>query len=162
MNPLQQIERHILKQAQEWARVTLEQHLQKQAEQVAMVCPKSGERLFNTRWRKMTLRTVSGTVRLRVKTGYSQRQRRWLNPIRQGWDLQPYQQVSPELQARVGETATLVPTYEGAVQAARCWGCQVSDDLIHRHVQDLGRKAAALMLPINGRPPRKRSFRWSS
>ncbi len=154
MNPLQQIERHILKQAQEWARVTLEQHLQKQAEQVAMVCPKSGERLFNTRWRKMTLRTVSGTVRLRVKTGYSQRQRRWLNPIRQGWDLQPYQQVSPELQARVGETATLVPTYEGAVQAARCWGCQVSDDLIHRHVQDLGRKAAALMLPLD-RPPAK-------
>lgn len=72
MNPLQQIERDLLQQAQEWARLTLEQQLQKQAEQVAMVCPKSGERLSNTRWRKMTLRTVSGTVRLRVKIGYSQ------------------------------------------------------------------------------------------
>ena len=97
-----------------------------------MVSPKNGERLSNTRWRKMKLRTVSGAVHLRVKVGYSQGQRRWLNPIRQGWALAPYQQVSPELQARVCQTATLVPTYEGAVQAARCWGCAVSDDLIHR------------------------------
>jgi hypothetical protein len=148
MNPLQQMERDVLQQSQEWARATLEEQLQKQADQVAMVSPKNGERLSNTRWRKMKLRTVSGMVRLRVKIGYSQAQRRRLNPIRQSWTLAPYQQVSPELQARVCQTATLVPTYEGAVEAARCWGCVVSDDLIHRHVQDLGRKAAGLVLPL--------------
>ena len=110
MNPLQQMEREVHQQSQEWARATLEQQLQKQADQVAMVSPKSGERLSNTRWRKMKLRTVSGMVHLRVKIGHSQQQRRWLNPIRRSWVLAPYQQVSPELQARVGQTATLVPT----------------------------------------------------
>jgi hypothetical protein len=125
---------------------------------VAMVSPKTGERLSNTRWRKMKLRTVSGMVHLRVKIGYSQGQRRWLNPIRQRWALAPYQQVSPELQARVCQTATLVPTYEGAVQAARCWGCAVSDDLIHRHVQDLGRKAAGLVLPLDKPLAREAEF----
>jgi hypothetical protein len=148
MNPLQQMEREVLQQSQEWARATLEQQLQKQADQVAMVSPKSGERLSNTRWRKMKLRTVSGMVHLRVKIGHSQQQRRWLNPIRLSWVLAPYQQVSPELQARVCQTATLVPTYQGAVEVAQCWGCAVSDDLIHRHVQDLGRKAAGLVLPL--------------
>jgi len=48
----------------------------------------------------MKLRTVSGRVRLRVKIGYSQQRRRWLNPIRQIWQMAPSQQVSPELQAR--------------------------------------------------------------
>lgn len=158
MNPLQQIERDVLQQAQAWARATLEEQLQKQADQVVMVSPKNGERLSNTRRRKMTLRTVSGVVRLRVKIGYSQTQRRRVNPIRQSWALAPYQQVSPELQARVCQTATLVPTYEGAVQAARCWGCEVSDDLIHRHVQDLGRKAAGLVLPLEKPPAQEAAF----
>jgi hypothetical protein len=120
MNPLQQIERDVLQQAQAWARATLEEQLQKQADQVGMVCPKSGERLSNTRRHKMKLRTVSGVVGLRVKIGCSQPQRRWVNPLRQSWALAPCQQVGPELQARVCQMATLVPTYEGAVQAARC------------------------------------------
>jgi hypothetical protein len=61
---------------------TLKEQLQRQADQVAMVSPKTGERLCNTRWRKMKLRTVSGRIDLRVKIGYSQEQRRWLNPIK--------------------------------------------------------------------------------
>lgn len=147
MNPLQQVEREVLEQAQVWARAKLKEELQRQADQVAMVGSKSGEILSNTRWRKMKLRTVVGCISLRVKIGYSQLSRRWLNPIRQSWAMKPYQQVSPELQARVCQTATLVPTYEGAVAAAHCWGCEVSDDLIHRHVQELGRKALGLVFP---------------
>src|ERR1039458_2692145 len=119
MNPLQQIEREVLQQSQEWARATLEEQLQKQADQVAMVSPKNGERLSNTRWRKMKLRTVSGMVHFGRKNGNSKQQRRWLNPIRLSWALAPYQQVSPELQARVCQTATLVPTYQGAVEVAQ-------------------------------------------
>lgn len=149
MNPLQEIERTVLKRAQEWALSKLKEELQSQAEQVKMVCPQTGECLSNTRWRKMKLRTVNGAVDLRVKVGYSQKKRRWLNPIRLQWSLQPYQQVSPELQARICQTATIVPTYEGAVDVAACWGCAVSDDLVHRHVQDLGRKAAGLVLPLD-------------
>ena len=158
MNPLQQIEQDVLQQSQAWARTQLEEQLQRQADQVAMVNPQTGERLSNTRRRKMKLRTVSGRVHLRVKIGYSQARRRWLNPIRQIWQMAPYQQVSPELQARVCQTATLVPTYEGAVATARCWGCTVSDDLIHRHVQDQGRKAAGLVLPLEKPPAREAEF----
>src|SRR5208283_3644985 len=158
MNPLQQTERDVLQQSEAWARTQLEEQLQRQADQVAMANPQTGERLSNIRRRKMNLRTVSGRVHLRVKIGYSQQRRRWLNPIRQIWQMAPYQQVSPELQARVCQTATLVPTYEGAVATARCWGCTVSDDLIHRHVQDQGRKAAGLVLPLEKPPAREAAF----
>ena len=64
----------------------------------------------------MSLRTVAGIVRLRVPIGYSQPKRGWVNPLRETWGLKAYQQVSPELQARVCQTATLVPSYE------RCCG----------------------------------------
>lgn len=158
MNPLQQIERTVLQEAQAWALAKLKEELQSQADQVDMVCLKTGERLSNTRWRKMKLRMVVGTFGLRVKVGYSQKKRQWINPIRQKWRLKPYQQVSPELEARVCETATLVPTYEGAVAVAACWGCAISDDLIHRHVQDLGRKAAGLVLPLDKPPAQEAEF----
>jgi len=42
MNPLQQTERDVLQQSQAWARTQLEEQLQKQADQVAMVNPQTG------------------------------------------------------------------------------------------------------------------------
>jgi hypothetical protein len=80
MNRLKQIERDVLRLAREWARTELEKQLQEQADQMEMICLKSGERLSNTRYRKMKLRTVSGIVRLRVRIGYSQKKRGWVNP----------------------------------------------------------------------------------
>jgi hypothetical protein len=127
----------------------LEEELQKQADEMEMVCGKSGERLSNTRARKMNLRTVAGVVRLRVRIGYSQKKRGWVNPARQVWGLAPYQQVSPELQCRVCRTATIASSYESAVELAACWDCDLSDDLIHRHVQQAGARAGQLgRLPI--------------
>lgn len=149
MNPLKQTEQEVLRQSREWAQVQLERRLQAQADQVERVCPKSGEPLTNTRYRPLTLRTVAGPVRLRVRIGYSQGQRCWVNPVREAWGLAPYQQVSPELQARVCQTATLATSYESAVELARCWDCELSDDLIHRHVQQVGAKASSLEpLPV--------------
>jgi len=143
MNPLKETEQEVLRQAREWGRVELERRLQAQADQVAMVCPQSGHPLTNTRYRPLTLRTVSGSVRLRVPIGYSAQERRWVHPVREFWGLAPFQQVSPELQARVCQTATLTASYEAAVEAARCWDCEISDDLIHRHVQQVGARARA-------------------
>ncbi len=144
MSALVQIEREVLRQSREWARAELEKQLQAQADQLEMICPKSGTRLSNTRYRKMILRTVAGTVRMRVRIGYSQAKRRWVNPVREAWGLQAYQQVSPELQARVCQTATMAASYESAVEIARCWDCELSDDLIHRHVQQVGAKVEQL------------------
>jgi hypothetical protein len=144
MNPLKQIERDVLRRSREWARAELERQLQKQADEMEMICLQTGERLSNTRYRKMKLRTVSGLVRLRVRVGYSQKKRRWINPARQRWGLAPYQQVSPELQARVCQTATLATSYQSAVEIAACWDCDLSDDLIHHHVQQTGARASQL------------------
>lgn len=143
MNPLKEIEQEVLRQAREWGRVELERRLQAQADQVALVCPKSGNPLTDTRYRQLRLRTVGGSVCLRVRVGYSASAGRWVHPAREAWGLAPYQQVSPELQARVCQTATLTASYEGAVEAARCWDCEISDDLIHRHVQQVGARAGA-------------------
>ena len=144
MKGLKQIEREVLGQAREWGRVQLEKQLQGLADGVEMLCPKSGTRLSNRRYRSMSLRTVAGIVRLRVPIGYSQPKRGWVNPLREAWGLKAYQQVSPELQARVCQTATLVPSYEGVAELARLWDCEVSDDLVHRHVQEMGAKASRL------------------
>lgn len=143
MSTLVQLEREVLRQSREWARAELEKQMQARADQVEMVCARSGQRLGNTRYRKMSVRTVAGRVRLRVRIGYSQGRCRWVNPLREAWGLEAYQQVSPELQARVCKTATLAPSYESAVELARCWDCHLSDDLIHRHVQQMGTKVGS-------------------
>jgi len=149
MNSLKETEQEVLRRAREWGRGELERRLQAQADQVTMVCPKSGTPLTNTRYRQLRLRTVSGSVRLRVRTGYSAQEGRWVHPVRESWGLAPYQQVSPELQARLCQTATLSTSYKGAVETARCWDCELSDDLIHRHVQQVGARArAAEPLPV--------------
>jgi hypothetical protein len=159
MNQLRQIEREVLRQSREWARAELETQLQRQADEVEMICPQSGERLSNTRYRKLTLKTVAGVVKLRVRIGYSQRKRRWVNRVRHTWGLAPYQQVSPELQARVCQTATLATSYECAAELAACWGCELSDDLIHRHVQQIGDKVKKLgALPVDPVPDREFSL----
>jgi hypothetical protein len=100
VNRLKQIERDVLRQAREWARSELEKQLQKQADEMEMICLKSGERLSNTRYRKMKLRTVPGMVRLRVRIGYSQKKRGWVNPARQTWGLARYQHCRLECARR--------------------------------------------------------------
>src|SRR4030095_11331381 len=71
MSLLIHIETEGLRQAREWARAELEKQMQARADQVEMVCARSGQRLGNTRYRKMSVRTVAGRVRLRVRIGYS-------------------------------------------------------------------------------------------
>lgn len=148
MNPLRKIERDILCQSQEWARTRLEQELQAQADQVEMICPKSGERLSNTRYRKMKMRTVAGTVDLRLPIGYSRATRQWVSPVRRAWGMDAYQRVSPELQARMCQTATIAPSYAAAVELAGCWGCPLDDDLIHRHAGKAGERAVGMPVPM--------------
>ena len=60
------------------------------------------------------------------------------------------QTVSPELQELACFTATKTRSYEDAAVTMKRFGHDVSDDLIHRHVQQSGQACAALVLP---RPP---------
>lgn len=147
MNPLRQIEQEVLAQGREWTRLRLQEQLQAQSDAMPMVCPQSQETLEQTRWRAMQLDTVAGTVKLRVRHGYSPGQGRWICPARETWGLAAYERKSPELQARLAYTATAVGSYAEAEKMARTWGSPVSDGCVFDQVQRLGEKAAQLQLP---------------
>lgn len=147
MNPLHRIEQEVLAQGREWTRLELEKRLQQECDAMAMECPQTGQPLKNTRWRPLTLDSVSGKVTLRVRHGRTDQQKRWIYPARAAWGLEPYERKTPELQARLAYTATAVGSYADAEKLATKWGTPVSDGAVHQQVQKLGKQAQALNLP---------------
>ena len=123
-----------------------------------MVCPGSAEDLEEVRWRDLQLDTVSGTLHLKVRHGYSAQLQGWICPARQFWGLPAYGRMSPELEARIAYTATEVGSYEGAATMAKTWGSPVSDGCIHQHIQRLGSQAQVLKLPSPLRAPEEPEF----
>ena len=146
MNPLRAVEQEMLARGREWTRQQLEQNLQRQCDAMEMVSAQTGEALKNTRRRAMKLDTVVGPVELKVRHGYCP-QRGWICPAREAWDLEPYQRKTPELQARLAYTASVVGSYAEAETMATTWGTPVSDTCIHQQVQGLGQQIQALELP---------------
>jgi len=111
MNALRQREQQVLAEGREWTRQRLEEQLQLDSISMEMICPESGEELEDARWRDLQLETVAGTVRLKVRHGYSAVLACWICPARLAWGLAPYARMSPELEARVLYTATEVGSY---------------------------------------------------
>lgn len=159
MNPLRQVEQEVLARGREWTRSQLEQQLQEIANKLSVVCGESGQPLTKTRWRPLQLDTVAGTVNLRVRHGYSTAQGRWVCPAREHWGLLPYGRKSPELQARLAYTATVVGSFAEAEAMAGTWGAPVSDGCVFHQVKRLGKKAAELKLPMP--TPHKREAAFS-
>lgn len=158
MNELRKLEQEVLEQGREWTRCRLEERLQEAARKIDPICPQSGERLKKTRWRALRLKTVVGEVKIQVQHGYSSTSGTWICPTRRAWGLGEYQRVSPELEARACYTATEVGSYERAAKMAKCWGTQISDDLIHGHVKQSGQKAVELELPAEKPPALEAEF----
>ncbi len=73
-----------------------------------MECPDSGQALKSTRRRELNLDTVAGGVKLWARFGHSVKKDQWICPARVTWGLKPYERKSPELQARLAYTATVV------------------------------------------------------
>ena len=71
MNRLRELEQAALVEGQEWTRRRLQERLQGEANALDTLCPQSGEPLKDTRWRDLQLDTVVGTVKLRVRHGFS-------------------------------------------------------------------------------------------
>lgn len=157
MNRLKQIEQEVLTAGREWMRAQLEKRLQEECLAVEMVSAKTGEELENTRWRSMGLDTVVGKVKLKVHQGYCPEEG-WVCPTRQAWGLKPYERKTPELQARLAYTATVVGSYAEAEKLATIWGTPVSDTSIHQCVQELGPQAQKLVLPTPVPAPREAPF----
>ncbi|HOB99865.1 MAG TPA: hypothetical protein PKM43_14135, partial [Verrucomicrobiota bacterium] len=157
MNRLQQIEQEVLRAGREWMRAQLEKRLQTECLAVEMVSAKTGEELENTRWRSMGLDTVVGKVKLKVHQGYDPEEG-WVCPTRQAWGLKPYARKTPELQARLAYSATVVGSYAEAQKMATIWGTPVSDTSIHQCVQELGQDAQKLALPTPMPAPSEPAF----
>ena len=158
MNPLRQREQQVLAEGREWTRRRLEEQLQEDCLAMATVCPRSGEELKEVRWRDLQLETVSGTLHLKVRHGYSEELQSWICPARQWWGLPAYGRMSPELEARIAYRATEVGSYERAATMAQTWGSPVSDGCIHQHIQRLGTQAQGLKLPTPLTAPEEREF----
>lgn len=147
MNRLRELEQQALEAGQQWVRARLEEQFQAEADACSPQCPKTGEPLKNVRYRSMELRTVSGTVRLRVLHGYSKKLKMWVCPARIAWGLESYQRISPELGARIARTATEIGSYERASAMCSLWGSPISDGAIHGMVQLLGKRIPEISLP---------------
>ena len=145
MNPLRQIEQEVLALGREWTRLQLRKRLQEQCDAVPMVSVPTGQPLNNTRWRPLELDTVVGKVKLKVRHGHGPEG--WICPARVAWSLQGYERKTPELQARLAYTASVVGSYAEAQTMAATWGTPVSDGCIHQQVQKLGKQVQALALP---------------
>ena len=147
MNGLRQIEQEVLALGREWTRMELQKRLQELCDAMPMECAQTGQPLENTRWREMELDTVSGKVQLRARHGRKTQSKKWICPVRVAWGLKPYERKTPELQARLAYTATMVGSYAEAETMATTWGTPVSDGNIHQHVQSLGERAPTRVLP---------------
>jgi hypothetical protein len=110
----------------------------------------------------MQLRTVAGTIELRVWHGKDPQEKRWGCPIREKWGLQAHQQMSTALEERLAFTATATSTYHEAAQVVNKWGCPVNESVIHAVVQRVGAKAEEqtqqrLKLPAQEDQPQRQS-----
>ena len=140
MNALRALEQEVLQEGQEYTRRLLTSRLQEQIDQIGAICPHSGLVLKEVSYRPLVLLTVVGPVRLKAAYGYSSAAGTWLTPARVAWGMAPHQQTSPELQARVVETAAACGSYEKAARIATLWGTPLSDDLVHAQVQGVGQR----------------------
>ncbi len=158
MNGLLDLEVSTLAEGREWTRQRLEQQAQKQINDWGVLCPQSGELL---KWRKrqrLKLMTCAGPISLKSWRGYSPTLQRWVNPARERWGLQPKQRLSPELQSRLGFTATVAGSYQKAAATAIRWGTPISDNTVHAVVQQLGGKAQEISLPVLPQSPQEPEF----
>jgi 1,2-phenylacetyl-CoA epoxidase PaaB subunit len=140
MNALRSVEQTILKEGQEHTRRLLAAELQKRIDEIGALSPCTGLRLEEVSYRPLLLDTAVGRLQLKAAYGYCPAQDSWVTPARVAWGMKPYQRVSPELEARVTETATACGSYQKAARMATLWGTPVSDDLVHAHVQTVGQR----------------------
>lgn len=140
MNALRALEQQVLREGREHTRRLLESRLQEQIDQIGPVCPHSGLLLKEVSYRPLVLLSVVGEIRLKAAYGYSSAQGTWLTPARVAWGMAPGQRTSPELRARVVETASACGSFEKAARTATLWGSPLSDDLVHAQVQKVGQR----------------------
>jgi hypothetical protein len=175
LSVIHRIEQETLAEGQEWTRRLLQERLQAQAESLGPVSPHSGLKLKRARRLRMVVRTVCGSIELRVWYGYCKGSQKWVCPARENWRMASYQQLSPELEQRLCYNAVETGSFEKAAKMANVWGCNISDDAIHECVRRKGKqaqrhplveaipapdKAFTLIIMMDGWMARHRDVEW--
>jgi len=160
MNPLLDLEVATLVAGQEWTRQRLEHRAQKEVDQWGGFCPQTSAGLTRRKRQRMKLMTCAGTIVLQTWRGYSTALQRWVNPTRVRWGLQPKQQISPELQSRLGTRPRWLAPMRKRRPPPRAGAPPISDNTVHALVQQLGKQARQLVLPIRSSQSPNPSFPW--
>ncbi len=119
----------------------LRQRLQAIADEQGALCPSSGERLEEARFRPLPLITTLGQITLRARYGFHRFAQRWMFAVQDLWSLKSRQELSPHLQQVLGYTATECGSYKKAEAMAKTWGVTIGATTIRKHVQILGAQA---------------------
>lgn len=119
----------------------LRERLQAIADEQGALCPSSGERLENGRFRNLPFITTLGPFTIRGRYGYHRKAQRWMFAVQDLWGLKSRQEITPHLQQVLGYTATECGSYQKAATMAKTWGVKIGSTTIHKQVQILGQKA---------------------
>jgi len=141
MNALLELEQAAAEEGRRHGCERLRQRLQVIADEQGALCPSSGERLEDARFRPLPLITTLGEITLRARYGFHRFAQRWMFAVQDLWGLQPRQALSPHLQQALGYTATECGSYKKAEAMAKTWGVKIAATTIRKHVQILGAQA---------------------
>lgn len=141
IDDLAALEEQAAEEARQYGREKLRQRLQAIADEQGALCPSSGERLENARFRNLPLITTLGQLSIRARYGYHRHGQKWMFAVQELWGLKSRQEISPHLQQALGYTATECGSYQKAAVMAKNWGVKIGATTIHKQVQILGSRA---------------------
>lgn len=130
-------EEALLRKHFEEARLELERWMQERADAVPVV-DASGAKLTHRERTQMPVRSIFGTLRLNVVSGYSKRQRRSLTPVREAFFGGQRCAMTPMLVRNVAHLGLEAGSFEKAARLCADWGVSISDDKVMDTIRLVG------------------------
>lgn len=130
-------EESLLRKHFEEARLELERWMQERADAVPVV-DASGAKLTHREHTQMPVRSIFGTLRLNVVSGYSKEQRRSLTPVREAFFGGQRCAMTPMLVRNVAHLGLEAGSFEKAARLCADWGVSISDDKVMDTIRLVG------------------------
>ena len=130
-------EEALLRKHFEEARLELERWMQERADAVPVV-DASGAKLTHREHTQMPVRSIFGTLRLNVVSGYSKEQRRSLTPVREAFFGGQRCAMTPVLVRNVAHLGLEAGSFEKAARLCADWGVSISDDKVMDTIRLVG------------------------
>lgn len=140
------IERFLLSKHLEAARAEFEQLMQKCTDDVP-IADKLGNKLTHRERTQMQVRSVFGTLRLNVVSGYSERMGKSLTPAREVLFGGERSAMTPLLKLNATHLGLEAGSFEKAARLCADWGVCISDDMLMDTVRSVGRQCLEERLP---------------